>query len=207
MPSRRIPIVLQTLPTISNAYVGLAPWRSEFFLNPLQNSLYLGSTSWIDNLSTHEYRHVQQYSNFRRGISKFLYLLAGQEGQSLANAMTIPDWFFEGDAVYTETEYLSQGRGRIPYFFDAFNSIWTANKKYSYQKLRSGSMKDVVPDHYQLGYMLVAYGNRKYGETFWGKITQDAAKFKGIVYPFQKALKRHTGLRYSQFVKDVYHSI
>jgi len=198
----KIPIVLHALPLVSNAYVSLGPWRSEFFLNPLQNSLYLGSTSWIDNLSTHEYRHVQQYSNFRRGISKFLYLLAGQEGQSLANAMTIPDWFFEGDAVYTETEYLSQGRGRIPYFFDAFNSIWTANKKYSYQKLRSGSMKDVVPDHYQLGYMLVAYGNRKYGDTFWGKITQDAAKFKGIVYPFQKAIKRYTGLRYSQFVKD-----
>lgn len=32
--SLRIPIVLQTLPTVSNAYVGLGPWRSEFFLFP-----------------------------------------------------------------------------------------------------------------------------------------------------------------------------
>lgn len=85
-------------------------------MTPLQNGLELGSTNWTDNLAVHEYRHVHQFSNFRKGASKLLYLLAGQEGQSLANAASIPDWFFEGDAVYTETKYLEQGRGRLPYF-------------------------------------------------------------------------------------------
>jgi len=199
--SLRIPIVLQTLPTISNAYVALGPWRSEFFLFPPQDALTLGSTSWLDNLSVHEYRHVHQYANFRKGLSKFAYLIAGQEGQALANSASVPDWFFEGDAVYTETKYLSQGRGRLPGFYDPFRSLWQANRKYGYQKLRSGSMKDLVPNHYALGYMLVGYGYERYGEQFWARVTDDAARFKGLFYPLQSAIKRHTGLKYNAFVQ------
>ena len=200
----KIPVVLQSLPLVSNAYVGLAPWRSEFYLNPLQNALDLGATSWIDNLAIHEYRHIQQYSNFRKGLSKFLYILAGQEGQSLANATVIPDWFFEGDAVYSETKYLNQGRGRLPYFFDAYNALSIANKKYSYQKWRNGSYKDFIPDHYQLGYMLVAHGHNKYGDDFWRKVTEDAVRFKGLIYPFQRAVKRYAGIGYRLFVKETF---
>ncbi len=197
----RIPIVLQTLPTVSNAYVGLGPWRSEFFLFPPQNALNLGSTSWLDNLSVHEFRHVHQYANFRKGLSKFAYLIAGQEGQALANSASVPDWFFEGDAVYTETKYLSQGRGRLPSFYDPFRSLWTANKQYGYQKLRSGSMKDLVPNHYALGYLLVAYGYGRQGDGFWARVTDDAARFKGLFYPLQSAIKRQTGLKFNAFVK------
>ncbi len=197
-----IPIVLQNQPIISNAYVSLAPWRSEFYLMPLQDALTLGSTDWINNLVVHENRHVHQYNNFRKGLSKFMYLLAGQEGQALANAMAIPDWFFEGDAVYHETELLSQGRGRLPSFYDPFRSLWIGNKNYGFQKLRNGSLKDFIPDHYALGYLLVAYGNKKYGETFWGKVTDDAARFKHPIYPFQAAIKRQTKESYHQFVSD-----
>lgn len=195
-----INIVLQEQPLINNGYVGLAPWRSEFYLTPLQNALYFGTTKWIDNLAVHEYRHVHQYANFRKGISKFAYLIAGQEGQALANAAAVPDWFFEGDAVYNETKFLSQGRGRMPYFFDPYHSLWLANKKYSYQKLRNGSMRDFVPDHYALGYLLVQYGYKEYGDDFWGKVTNDAVRFKGLVYPFQQAVKKHSGIRFGDFV-------
>ena len=194
------PVVLQTLPVISNAYVGLGPLRSEFYLYPPQNALELGSTSWLDNLTYHEYRHMHQYANFRKGVSRVAYWIAGEQGQALANAASIPDWFFEGDAIFHETLYLGQGRGRLPGFYDPFRSLWMVDKKYSYQKLRSGSLKDFVPNHYDLGYLLVAYGYNRYGQDFWGKVTDDAARFKGLVYPFQKAVKRHTGLTYNQFV-------
>lgn len=197
---RKIPVVLQTQPVVSNAYVGLAPWRSEFFLRPPQNALFLGSTGWIDNLAIHEYRHVHQYGNFRKGLSRWAYWIAGEEGQALANAAAIPDWFFEGDAVYSETKLLSQGRGRLPFFYDPFHAIWQANKQYSFQKLRSGSLKDIVPNHYLLGYILVAYGYAQYGDDFWKKVTADAVAFKGWVYPMQRAIKKHSGLEYKQFV-------
>lgn len=200
--SRKISIVLQGQTTISNGYVQLAPWRSEFFLTPLQNSLRLGSLSWVDQLAIHEYRHVQQYMNFRRGLSKFAYIVAGEEGQLLANSAAIPDWFFEGDAVFQETIVSGQGRGRLPSFYNEFRSIWEGNRSYSYMKLRNGSFKHLLPDHYSLGYLLVSYGREKYGDDVWKKITRDAVGFKPLFYPMQGALKRHTGVSFSSFVSS-----
>jgi len=45
--SSRISIVLQALPTVSNAYVGLGPWRSEFFLFPPQDC----PEAWFNQLA------------------------------------------------------------------------------------------------------------------------------------------------------------
>jgi hypothetical protein len=195
----KVNIVLQPLPTIANGYVALGPFRSEFFLTPPQNSFELGSLPWHKTLALHEYRHVQQYSNFRKGLSKAFYIVFGQEGQALANSLAIPDWFYEGDAVYQETLLSDQGRGRLPYFFNDYRSLWASGKNYSWMKLRNGSYKDLVPNHYQIGYMLVGYGYEKFGTDVWRKITNDAAEFKGLFYPFQKSFKRNTGQAFNSF--------
>jgi hypothetical protein len=52
--SRKINLVLQNQTTISNAYVGLGPFRSEFLMTPDQNSFELGSLPWPDQLTIHE---------------------------------------------------------------------------------------------------------------------------------------------------------
>jgi hypothetical protein len=198
----RVDVVLQPRTTISNAYVQMGPFRSELFLTPPQNSFELGSIAWQDNLALHEYRHVQQYNSFNVGLSKLMRVLFGQQGQELANAASIPNWFWEGDAVYQESLISGQGRGRMPFFFNDYNSLWSDGKQYSYMKLRNGSLRDFVPDHYRLGYMLVAYGREKYGADFWKKVTQDAASYKGLVYPFQQAVKRHSGSSFTDFTKQ-----
>ena len=196
---RKINIVLQNQTTISNGYVGLGPYRSEFQVTPDPNSFVLGSVPWLQSLAVHEYRHVQQYNNFRKGIATAFYALFGEEGQALANALTIPDWFFEGDAVYQETLVSRQGRGRLPYFLNGYRSLWSAGKNYSYMKLRNGSLRDFVPDHYPLGYMFVAYGREKYGKDFWKEVTSAAASGRGIIYPFQKAVKKFSGKTFIEF--------
>jgi hypothetical protein len=71
-------------------------------------------------------------------------------------------------------------------------------------KLRNGSLKDMVPNHYDLGYLLVAYGAEKYGDDFWAKVTADAAAFKPLLYPLQGAVKKHAGISYKQFVNDAF---
>lgn len=199
---RKINIVLQNQSILTNGYVGLAPWRSEFFLMPAFNSFTLGSLPWVDNLAIHEYRHVQQYMNYRKGISRLFYILFGEEGQALANTAAIPNWFFEGDAVFQETSVSTQGRGRLPYFFNGYRALWEAHKDYSFMKLRNGSSKNYVPDHYPLGYMLTAYGREKFGENFWANVTGDAVRYRGLFYPFQKAVKRYSGLTYHNFVNN-----
>ncbi|MEP7258472.1 MAG: hypothetical protein ABI687_08790 [Flavitalea sp.] len=199
---RKVNIVLQNQTTNANGYVQLGPFRSEFFLTPRQNSFELGSLPWHKMLALHEYRHVQQFNNFRHGISKVFYIFFGEEGLSLANSVAIPDWFWEGDAVYQETLESRQGRGRLPFFFNDYRSIWASGKNYSYMKLRNGSYLDQTPDHYRLGYMLVNYGRENYGEDTWGKITGDAAAYKGLFYPFQRAVKKYTGESFTDFTRN-----
>lgn len=201
---RKISLVLQNQTTVSNAYVSLGPYRSEFFLTPLQNSFELGSLPWTDQLAIHEFRHVQQYNNFNVGLSHLLKIFFGDEGQALANNAAVPNWFFEGDAVFNETNVSMQGRGRIPFFFDDYRSLWLAGKNYSWMKLRNGSYKHFVPDHYALGYLLVAYGREKYGNDFWKNVTHDAAAYHGLFYPFQMAIKKYSDKNYIQFRNEAF---
>ncbi len=201
---RKINIVLQNQTTVSNGYVALGPYRSEFYLFAPQNAFELSALNWADLLSVHEYRHVEQYSNFDIGLSRVASILFGQQGQALANAASVPNWFFEGDAVFNETALTQQGRGRLPFFFKGYESLFIQNRHYSYMKLRNGSLVDYVPNHYELGYLLVAYGREKYGPDFWRKVSQDAASFKPLIYPWQGAVKRYAGISYKQFVSDAF---
>ncbi|MGY3211684.1 hypothetical protein [Mucilaginibacter sp. HD30] len=199
---KRVSILLQDKTTIPNAYVGLAPFRSEFYLTPDQNSFELGSLPWSAQLAIHEYRHVQQYNNFNVGLSKVASIIFGQGGQAVANSLSIPDWFFEGDAVYNETLVSKQGRGRLPYFYNGYRALWAADKNYSWMKLRNGSYKDFIPDWYPMGYMLVSYGREKYGNDVWRNVTHDAASFKGLFYPMQSAIKKYTRSNFKNFSTD-----
>jgi hypothetical protein len=65
----KIDIVLQNQTTASNGYVGLGPFRSEFYLTAPQNSFTIGSLPWERQLALHEFRHVQQNNNFNVGLS------------------------------------------------------------------------------------------------------------------------------------------
>ncbi|MEK7198552.1 MAG: hypothetical protein AAB212_01335, partial [Bacteroidota bacterium] len=116
--------MLQDQTLFSNAYVGLAPYRSEFYLTPPQNAFTLGAIRWTDNLAVHEFRHVQQYSNFNKGLSRLASFFLGEQGRAVANAAAIPDWFFEGDAVFNETKLTRQGRGTLPLFLSSYQSLY-----------------------------------------------------------------------------------
>lgn len=196
---RKINIIFQTQVTYENGFVALGPFRSEYYLYPPQDVFSLGSLPPDENLAIHEYRHVQQYMNFDVGFSKALSYILGEQGEDLGNAMTVPNWFFEGDAVNQETLVSQEGRGRLPSFLDDFKALWTGGRDYSWQEWRNGSYRSLVPNWYPLGYMLVAYGRAAYGTDIWKHIAVDAAAGKGGLYPFQKAVKRYTGLSFPEF--------
>ena len=198
----KLDLVLQNQTTIANAYVAVGPFRSEFGLTPFQSSNSQGSVNWTDFLCVHEYRHALQYMNFRSGISRDILDVFGQQGYALAINAVVPDWFWEGDAVFMETALTDQGRGRLPSFMDGFRGLMLAHTDYSYQKIRNGSLQDLVPDHYPLGYMLCAYGRQQYGNQFWKKVTQDAVRYKGLFYPLSRSIQRRTG----ENVREFYHS-
>ena len=199
---KKVDIVVQTENTQSNGYVSLGPWRSELYMTPPQDPFRLGANNWTDLLAIHEFRHAQQYANYNVGLSKVGTILGGQYGRAVANNMAIPNWFWEGDAVWNETVHSAQGRGRVPLFYNEYKVLDLAGKQYSWMKLRNGSLKNFVPDHYILGYLMVNYGRAKYGDSVWNRITNEAASFKGLFYPMQKAVERNLGKGYKEFTDE-----
>ena len=196
---QKVNIVLQNQTLESNGFVQLGPFKSEFYLAPPPSSLELGSLHWEEQLALHEYRHVLQNMNFRQGISKVFSYLGGELGQAAITNIAVPNWFWEGDAVTMETALSPQGRGRLPAFFDGFRGLTLDNKHYSYMKIRNGSYRDYVPDHYELGYLMSTYGRNHYGRTFWRDVTTDAVRFRGLFYPLSQSLRRRTGSNITGF--------
>jgi hypothetical protein len=199
--SNKLDLILNNKGIISNGYVSLMPFKSEFFTTPLQDGFAIGSGPWLDILSVHEYRHALQYINMRRGFTKLAWWLTGDTGWGTLMNITTPTWFFEGDAVATETALSKQGRGRMPSFLQQYRSILLSDTKYSYMTARNGSYFDLVPNAYELGYLLCSFGREKYGNDLWTQVLYRNSWLKGIIYPFSNAVSVFTGLNTRLFYK------
>ncbi len=201
---RKLNVVLQNQTLESNGYVGLAPFRSEFYVSPPQTGYMIGN-DWLDVLTIHEYRHALQYTNGLKGLTRFVYYVAGEMGWGTMISTSVPDWFMEGDAEVQETALSNLGRGRLPAFYNGYRSLLLSDRLYNYQKARNGSIKDFVPDQYKLGYLLCHYGRQQYGNDMWKTVFSDAGKYKGLFYPFSRSLKRRTGYNTKHFYSHVMH--
>lgn len=163
----KIPLVTHTQNFSPNGLVVLAPKRMEFIVTP-PTSTY--ATPWLKQLTVHEYRHSVQYSNMNRGFIKGMSYVLGEQG-SLFGVTFFPVWMMEGDAVLTETQFTTCGRGLQPSFTIEYRAMaLEGDKKYAADKYFSGSFKDYMPDHYQLGYQIMSYAYTKYGENIWDKV-------------------------------------
>ncbi|WP_299461927.1 hypothetical protein [uncultured Microscilla sp.] len=201
-----ITIFLQNQTVAPNGFVTPGPYRSEFYLAPPQ-FLFNGPSDWLDMLAIHEYRHAKQFSNSIRGVTRLAKTLLGSWPWGGVIGAVLPRWYFEGDAVVSETALSNNGRGRQPGFNMEYRTLLTNGIKYGYEKAGAGSLNDFVPDHYNLGYHMINYGRRKYGETLWAGVMQDAVRYRGLFYPFSRSLKRRTGLTtkhlYKQMVNEL----
>ncbi len=186
-----VTIILQNQPVISNGFVTVGPFRSEFYLTAPQFNY---ATSWLDVLAIHEYRHVQQFGNSRRGLTRLARSIFGSWAWGGFYGMALPRWFLEGDATAMETALTATGRGRLPAFDMEYRALLLDGVHYGYEKAGAGSLRDFVPNWYRLGYYLTTYGRRHYGKDLWAGILADATSYKGLFYPFNKSLKKRTGL-------------
>jgi hypothetical protein len=200
---KRIPLVLQSLSSESNAFVTLAPRRSEFYAMPPQNYNFIGGGEWMNMLAVHEYRHIAQYQRSITGFNKLLYYAFGQEAASALAFVTAPQWFWEGDAVATETAFTTGGRGRMPNFDLAFRTNLLEGRKVSYNKQYLRSYKTFVPNHYVLGYHMVSHMRKQTGKVdSWGNIAGRAWSFP-LPFAFSRAMKKEAG----QYVVPFYNSM
>ena len=193
---RPISVVLQSQTTVSNGFVTFLPRHAEFFITPEQG-LGLGTVDWLDGLVVHEFRHVGQFEKARQGVGRVLGPLLGDGALGVA-AVGVPQWFFEGDAVGTETALTRSGRGRIPYFSVGLRANLLAGRRYSYQKATNGSLRDNVPNWYVQGYFMTSYLKTHHGPDVWSRVLDRYYRFPFYPFSFSNGIKHATGLRVEQ---------
>ena len=204
---RPISIILQNQTAESNGFVSLLPRRSEFFITPPQDYTLLGNNNWLDLLAVHEFRHIVQNDKALEGPTKWAYRLFGNNGLAATTFLTVPNWFWEGDAVGVESSMTTSGRGRIPSFDMALRTQLLTKGAYTYSKAVCRSYKDFIPNHYVSGYFMTTYLKNKYGIDAWDKVLEGTYKMPFYPFSFSNNIKKVTGFKteqlYSQAFKDV----
>lgn len=195
----KMPVVVHHEASFSNGVFVWAPRRLEVFTNPDPNGY---PQDWMTQLALHEGRHAFQVSKLNQGVSKALSFIAGEQAVGAITGF-LPIWYLEGDAVDAETRFSYSGRGRLPSFEMRMKAILLENeKRYSFSKALLGSYKDVLPNHYELGYLMVRYGRRTFGDQFWIDMENYAARKPYLVVPTWFSMKKY-GVDSKM---DLYHS-
>jgi len=194
-----MPVVLHNESSFSNGVFVWAPKRVEIFTNPDPNGYH---QDWLTQLALHEGRHAFQIDKMDQGITKALSYLGGEQAAG-AMAVFLPYWYLEGDAVDAETRLSNTGRGRQPSFeMELKAQLLEKDRIYSFSKAAVGSFNDYVPNHYKLGYAMVRYGRRNYGDQFWVDFQQYAARKPYLLNPTHFSMKTYGIRSKKQFYKD-----
>ena len=184
-----IPVVIHSENPYSNGVVVWAPKRIELQTTP---QVKASATPWLKQLSAHEYRHVAQLSNLRRGFTRFGSYIIGQQAVG-AVAGVLPQWFLEGDATLAETQAAHNGRGVQPDFTIGLRMLLDKGTNYNSDKWFCGSYKDFVPDHYHIGYQVVNWSYTKYGKDIWNSVVDYTARHPYFVFTPKILLRKDYG--------------
>lgn len=188
---RKVPVILHNQTVVPNGFVSWAPARIEMFTNPPP---YNDVHNWHERLAIHEFRHVVQIDKLNQGITGALAFLFGEHATGAMLGLFLPLWFLEGDAVATETALTYGGRGRQPHFEQGLRAQVIEQGIYSFDKATLGSLKDHIPNYYELGYQLVASARADYGKEVWSNTLDNIARKPYTIFPKDIAFKNQTGL-------------
>ncbi len=184
-PTHKIAVLLQNRGVQSNGFVQLAPRKSVFFTTPPQ---HMDHQDWLNSLAIHELRHVVQMDKMSGHLRAPFF---EQLGLALFG-VPLPPWFYEGDAVATETLLTNAGRGRLPSWEMPLRTNLLNGRRYSYQKDYFGSFNDITPGYYEMGFFMTTRLRRQYPFAHDSLITQ-VARSPLLPYRFSKTLKNITG--------------
>ena len=198
---KKISVVMHTKSSIANGSVAWAPKRMDIFDVVSQNQI---STGWFEELVIHEYRHVVQMDKLNQGLTRILYFLLGEQAVGAVVGLYLPSWYLEGDAVCTETGLSNSGRGRQADFSMGLRAQLMEKKKYAYAKAYFGSYKNYVPNHYEMGYVVVANARNTYGTQLWEEVEYRVARKPLSITPFNKSIKLQTELNKRKLYHEMF---
>ncbi len=200
-PQMSIPFVVHPSNFASNGLVMWMPRRVEFLSTPDTHSY---SMPWTKQLIAHEYRHAVQYNNLNRGIVKGLSYVLGQQSSTIG-LLFMPLWMMEGDAVMTETEMSTFGRGLQPSFTMPYRAYESVALRYAnFDKWFCGSYKDYIPNHYHIGYLLSRHGYKQYGTVMGDDFAELTSRRPWMVVSNTWCLKKLYNSSMSQLFYDTF---
>jgi hypothetical protein len=91
----------------------------------------------------------------------------------------------------------------MPAFENEYRALTLEGRRFNYEKASATSLKEFVPNHYNLGYLMTTYMRNKYGADVWEKVVQDAVRYRGLFYPFNRALKKYGDMRSPKRYKEM----
>ena len=195
---KKLTVILRSELSIPNGFVTLGPRRTEWFTNSNITPL-VGSLDWFQSLAIHEYRHVVQYDFLNRSNAKIGHYLFGDLGLSFLINMTMPSWYFEGDAVWTETALSNGGRGRSPRFSNRLKALLTSGTLPTYESFLAGDYSNRIPNLYVYGYFVITRAINIYGENFWKELAALATDSPLNPYTFYNAFYDLTQISFDSF--------
>jgi hypothetical protein len=198
-PLKRIPILMHHLMSQPNGFVGWAPSRMELYTMPPADG---DAHDWLENLVIHENVHWFQFSQMDQGLTGVLTTLFGEHLTAGVMGLYLPWWLIEGDAVWYETAFTEAGRGRDPLIEEQLRVRLTQRRAWSYDKATLRSYRDEIPNHYALGYQLVAYGKQAYGERMWDSVYRYVARNPWNPLAFNTAMRQQTGKGKGRFYRE-----
>lgn len=200
---KNVPILLHTQNLNPNGIVMWAPKRMELEAVPLVNPY---AEPWLKQLAVHEGRHTVQYGNMYRGwFIKTLGVIFGQQAGLVSNLL-LPMWALEGDAVQAETQAFAFGRALQPSFTIEYRAYMESGglAQFPLDKWFCGSFRDYTPNHYQLGYQLVAWARETYGDEVWHRVLHFGTRHPYSIVSINPALHRYFRTKVRKIVEGTF---
>ena len=145
-----------------------------------------------------------QYNNLDRGVIRALSYLLGQQGSTIG-LLCMPFWAMEGDAVMSETQMSSFGRGLQPSFTLAYRAMErVGDGRRNIDKWFCGSYRDYIPDHYELGYQLCSYACERYGPEVWNNVARYGSRNPYVFAITRVALGKYYDTNVSRLFRETF---
>lgn len=189
--ARRFPIVMLGRTVIPNGMVAWTPSRMELYT--MTGGEDRVPVPCLQQLMSHEVRHYAQMEALDRGWIRVLYYFIGQQNMGVG-ALLPANWYFEGDAIHSESKYAPFGRAHSATHVQSYRADLLDGQELSYDQYRFRSFRYLVPNHYGFGTLMVESTVSRYGEQFWPRVIAFSVRHPYYIAPVHFALKRYTGL-------------
>lgn len=189
LDTKPIPVVLHPYTTLSNGSVSWAPKVVHLITTP--EAYRWTSEPWVEQLTTHELRHVVQTQHFTKGVFSALKFLMGEQSVGIGLGLFSSSVFLEGDAVIAETENSRAGRGRSASFLMYQRALLLDGIQWNWDRSVFGSYHFKSINKYAIGYTMLATQRIRRSDPYYtGRFFREKAHLYDIKKIFKKKQDR-----------------